>query len=623
MSTGYPDEAAALFAQGNRAFDSGNYSEAAAHYGAYTRLRPGEAQGFINLGLCFMRTGDWQRARGPLERAVALAPDRPKPPAMLAYILEQLGVDWAERIPTLRRATTLDPGNARLQLQLAEALFGADQTSEARGVLRKALELDPHNPIAQWLDFQLPDHRVAPDQAAREAYLARWRAGIARFLAIDWHDPKFAAQANATLAAATNFYLAYLGLPLVAEHRQYGAVVRRMVRAAAPDVIETVPRRIGKKRRKVAIASPHLRWHSTNRVWCGALQALDPALFELGVFHLDTHIDSSTEQWRSRADRFECGERSANQWIDALRSFDPDVLVYLDIGPHNMMQVLPSLRLAPVQVTTWGHPVTSGMPMIDYFLSADACEPPDGDAHYSEKLVRLPRLGTFLQPPAPPLQRVASNDGKVRLLCVQSIEKLHPGHDDLFARILAAVPNATLDILTHRERDDAQALAARLRGAFVKAGVDVDTRCRVHPRLSIPQYQEFLARADACLDSLDFSGCLSSLDTLWQDLPIVTLPGALMRGRQTYGMLALLGLDELIARDADDYVHIATRLAQDADWRASLSARIAAGKASLYQDHSVVQALAQFLGSVEPSDSVLQAAGNGLGPAPTSHAAVG
>ena len=102
------------------------------------------------------------------------------------------------------------------------------------------------------------------------------------------------------------------------------------------------------------------------------------------------------------------------------------------------------------------------------------------------------------------------------------------------------------------------------------------------------------------LESLDFSDCIASLDALWHDLPIViTLPGGLMRGRQTYGMLRLLELDELVAQSKDDYVRIAVRLARDDAWRDGLRAHIRERKLTLYQDRGAVDALTEFLANVE------------------------
>src|SRR5262249_35589266 len=82
------------------------------------------------------------------------------------------------------------------------------------------------------------------------------------------------------------------------------------------------------------------------------------------------------------------------------RAYAPDVVIFPDIGMDRFTQAVASVRHAPVQVTTWGHPVTSGMPTIDFFLSADACAPEEAGAHYTEKLVRLPRLGAYLGLPA-------------------------------------------------------------------------------------------------------------------------------------------------------------------------------------------------------------------------------
>jgi hypothetical protein len=74
---------------------------------------------------------------------------------------------------------------------------------------------------------------------------------------------------------------------------------------------------------------------------------------------------------------------------------------------------------------------------------------------------------------------------------------------------------------------------------------------------------------DAMIDTLHWSGGNSSLDALACSLPVVTLPGAFMRGRQSAGMLSLLGVPELIAADHAGYLAIAARLAGDESWRRS------------------------------------------------------
>ena len=94
---------------------------------------------------------------------------------------------------------------------------------------------------------------------------------------------------------------------------------------------------------------------------------------------------------------------------------------------------------------------------------------------------------------------------------------------------------------------------------------------------------------------LRWSGGNTSLDAIACALPVVTLPGAFMRARQSAAMLELVGVPELVARDADDYVAIAARLASDRAWRDDLSARIDRGAARLFDDPAPVEALAAAL----------------------------
>lgn len=597
------NEAARRFELGNRAYDARDFTTAAHHYADAARLQPHDGQSWINLGLSLLQANDPARAREALERAVALAPGQLKPLALLAAAMQRSGAGEAEQIPVLEQVLALSPGAVDMRLQLATSQFGIGEYGKAHEHLKRVLELAPDNLIARWQRLQMPEAIVARDPAAREQYLARWRSGMGWFEALDWSDPRIAAQAADTLVCATNFYLAYLGLPLVAEQKRNAGVLRKLARAAYPALSDLAARPIGNRRRKLAVFSASLNAHSVSRIWSSTLLALPSDDFELAAFHPGTVEDASTANWRARVSRFEHGQRSPEAWIIALRAYSPDIVLFPDIGMDRTTQAVAALRHAPVQVAAWGHPVTSGLETIDYFLGADACEPDDAATHYSERLIRLPHLGCYLDPPAATKQPVrrAANDGTFRFVCAQSADKLHPAHDALFARVLQASAHARLDILCNaRAATTVDELADRLRAELAKHGVDFDSRCRVHAKLAATEYRRFLDHADACLDSLDFSGGITSLDSLWRALPIVTLPGALMRGRQTCGMLRLLGVGELVATDRDDYVRIATRLAQDAAWRDALAQRIDAAKTTLYRDDAAVAALAAFLRTVEP-----------------------
>jgi predicted O-linked N-acetylglucosamine transferase (SPINDLY family) len=97
------------------------------------------------------------------------------------------------------------------------------------------------------------------------------------------------------------------------------------------------------------------------------------------------------------------------------------------------------------------------------------------------------------------------------------------------------------------------------------------------------------------LDTLRWSGGNTSLDAIACALPVVTLPGRFMRARQSAAMLRLAGVPELVARDVDDYIAIAARLATDRGWREAQSRRLAEGAARVFDDAAPVAAFADWL----------------------------
>jgi predicted O-linked N-acetylglucosamine transferase (SPINDLY family) len=117
----------------------------------------------------------------------------------------------------------------------------------------------------------------------------------------------------------------------------------------------------------------------------------------------------------------------------------------------------------------------------------------------------------------------------------------------------------------------------------------------VLPQCGHDDYLRINACCDAMLDTLRWSGGNTSLDAMAAGLPIVTLPGRFMRGRQSAGMLHLAGLDDLVARDEDDYVRIAARLASDGEFRAAQARRAREGASKLFGDAIPVRALGEAL----------------------------
>ena len=355
------------------------------------------------------------------------------------------------------------------------------------------------------------------------------------------------------------------------------------------------------RRIRIGFASAFFYECSAGAYFRSWITGLDRSRFEIYLYHFRPGLDALGQALKEHADHFRhmIGNSFAATTIrtDAL-----DVLVYPEMGSDGTTYLLGALRLAPVQCVGWGHPVTTGHASIDYFFSSDVMEAEDAQSHYRERLVRLPGFGTHYAPPALPeflpvaqaRERLGLPTDRNLYLYPQSIYKIHPDNDAMLVKLLGADPRGTLMLFAGHTSNATELFLQRFGAALAAHGLDIRTRVCLLPIMARETYLRVNAACDVMLDSLHWSGGNTSLDALACGLPVVTLPGAYMRGRQTYGMLQLVGVPELIAGDEDDCVRIALRVARDSDWRQHLVDRIAVGQPKLFRDSAPVAAMQAF-----------------------------
>jgi predicted O-linked N-acetylglucosamine transferase (SPINDLY family) len=261
-------------------------------------------------------------------------------------------------------------------------------------------------------------------------------------------------------------------------------------------------------------------------------------------------------------------------------------------------------------MTSWGHPETSGLPTIDYYLSSELMEGDNGEECYSETLVKLPNLSIYYTP----LNTAVEGKNKVDLglnesdtffWCCQSLYKYLPQHDDVFPQIAKGVKDCKFVFIKHIGDHSEQIttiFTQRLEIAFSQVGLNYTDYCLFLPRLNQAEFASVTATADVFLDSIGWSGCNSSLEAIAQNLPIITLPGELMRGRHSAAILTRMGLSELIALDKQNYIELAIRLATDVSYRQSLRQFIAEHQHLLYHDLSPVKKLEELFVSLLSSN---------------------
>ena len=274
-----------------------------------------------------------------------------------------------------------------------------------------------------------------------------------------------------------------------------------------------------------------------------------------------------------------------------------DLLIFTDIGMHPASKVTSVLQLAPVQAQGWGHPITSGSRTMHYFLSGAGMEPDGNEAHYSETLYRLPSTGLNYETPA------ALHDGQLLfdkfdlprdrpiLNSLQSTFKYLPRNDWTFAEIAMRHPEAFIVLVGHMGSGGiAERLFERLRPHFDQRGLVIEEHLRILPRLDYGDFMGLFAISHHTIDTIDWNGGNSSMQSFSLDCPVVTLPTAFMRGRHTVSMLEVLELPELIASNVDDYIAISSRLLEDEGFYRTMRSAIAERKQRLFHDRSVAEA---------------------------------
>jgi predicted O-linked N-acetylglucosamine transferase (SPINDLY family) len=241
------------------------------------------------------------------------------------------------------------------------------------------------------------------------------------------------------------------------------------------------------------------------------------------------------------------------------------------------------------------------MTSLDSFFSSDLMEPPDGAAHYTEDLVRLPNLSIYYEPVE--TAAVAMTRAELHLRedaavfwCGQSLFKYLPQYDNVFARIAKEAGNCQFLFIRHSGGPPVNDLfQKRLGRAFAEAGLKASDHTVFLGRLNQNQFVSAVGQCDVFLDSIGWSGCNSALESLPHNLPIVTTRGATMRGRHSTAILEMMGVTELVADTLDDYIAISAKLACDPLARNAARQRIADNKEKLYRDCAVISALEDYI----------------------------
>ena len=448
---------------GNLAYEAGEYQEAADYFEQFAALDTVIPQLYIKWGECYMHLNREDKMKEVFQKGIEQYPD----------------------------CSTLY-GNFFLNLRN----FG--EIEEAKEMIDDALKVLPNDVSLRRLNqVLLPIIYDSTEEI--ETCRTRFTDSLDKLVTDTILDsPAAIKDAVNSLSYATNFYLQYQGKNDLDLQVKYGNFVHKLMAAAYPQWSQQLPppENTGSGKIRIGFISSFFRNHTVGKLFLGWIQLLNRDKFEIYCYYLGSDHDGMTSKYKLFSDVFRSLDVKQVNFEDICETIVKDqlsVLTYLDIGMDALITKLAGLRLAPIQCLSWGHPITSGSPTIDYFLSSDLMEPAHGEQHYCEQLIRLPNLSISYPDPQPAILEITNRkqrsdfnlrDTAIIYLSCQSLYKYLPQYDYIFAAIAQRVPQAQFAFLCYQYGQKInEKFYRRLAKAFAKFGLNSEDYCVILPRL--------------------------------------------------------------------------------------------------------------------------------------------
>ena len=286
-----------------------------------------------------------------------------------------------------------------------------------------------------------------------------------------------------------------------------------------------------------------------------------------------------------------------------------DIIVYPEIGMCPKNRWIAFSRLAPIQINTWGHSDTSGLPNIDYFVSSKHFNSPDDQCHYSEKLIRFNSLGTYYHDicqvlkQQPDFANHDSTEFREKIIektgiknpniygCLQSFFKTHPSFIKMLNDILTMDPNGVMVILASKDGD----LDNERYIKYMNAGIANNDRLHFVYRSPFTQHALDIKNCDLILDYFPFGGFNSTIESFSLGKICITRPGQRISGKFTQGLYEKMGIAEFTCKTDEEYVQKAVEYGTNCEKRKEYENCIAENLHKIFEESESVDEWKELL----------------------------
>lgn len=548
---------------------TGQYKTALPLLEALAKSQPHDPEIHNNLGIALCALLRREESVASFKRALAITPKDPE-------ILKNLGAAyadetrWNEAVPWLLKAIEHHPGDyVEAVSLLAACLMNADRVDEALACYRELWSADANYVLALY-QLLAGSLRVC-DWRHLDAWIKLLREcsdGFSRPL----HSP-FPAFAVREYGGREH--------RLIAEAHARNVVSPYIYRAGAEWRRSEPP--ADRQRLRIGYLSADYRYHAVGFVIPELIERHDRSRFEVHGYSLGEDDGSETRARLVRAfEHFaDLHDKGIPYMLERIRQDDIDILVDLNGWTTDGRPELLALRCARTHVNWLGYAGTMGHPQLaDYIIGDPVATPLEHAEFYTEVIAQMPHCylpaDTTRQPGAVPTRASQGLPDDGFIFCsFNNNYKFNPALFDLWARLLREVPGSVLWI--SRPRPTA---VDNLKLELERRGVAAERLVFATRVDSAADHMARIQLADLALDTFPYNSHSSGVDTLWAGVPMVTLLGDTFAARVGASLLKAVGLDELVAPDAEAYCAMALDLARHPEKLAALRRRLAANRAS-------------------------------------------
>ena len=320
---------------------------------------------------------------------------------------------------------------------------------------------------------------------------------------------------------------------------------------------------IGKRKLRIGYLSADFANHPVGRFLLPILESHDQTTVETWLLNVGKHQDWITDHLKKRA----------NHWLDLkyipaikaariLSDLQLDVIIELGGYTRNSGIGILCHKPAPIQLSYLGYPAPTYLNCIDGWVGDKVLfaklNQTDQKAH---ELIEI--KGGYMafdcggELPEP----TRTKSKKFRFGSFNHARKLNKHTIALFCKVLKDNPSSLLVLKSMSFLESAE--QHRVRASFEDAGVDSKRLIILNWVEGGLNHLKLYENIDVALDPTPYGGATTTAEALWMGVPVVTRACEGMVGRLSASILVHGECAEWVAKDDDEYISIASKLAAE------------------------------------------------------------